>query len=336
MSTESEHFLHQRTYHYRERMVGLFVLSGFVLLLFFILISVKNQHLFEKRVMYYIDVNSSEGISPGNMVTALGTEVGVVSHLSLAQNHKVRVAIEVYEGQRKFIRQGARALVNRLTSIGNALIEIESDSIDGPVLAPESVIPVQETPSLNDLLLDIASLIQTANNKSLLGKFEEILPKVEETLANVHEIISQIATGHGVLGAAIFDQQVEKELKVVVKSGAQILSEAEGIISIAKQRLHQLEPVLEDARYMTKDLRGATQNLPEMVKELNKIVVQAETALSLINAELKDMPGVALDAKRTLSKTGRLLDSVQNTWPLSNNNPAAGVRKIIAPQAAYD
>jgi len=56
----------------------------------------------------------------------------------------------------------------------------------------------------------------------------------------------------------------------------------------------------------------------------------------LVNGELKDMPGVALDAKRTLSKTGRLLDSVQNTWPLSKNNPAASANKIIAPQASYD
>jgi len=336
MNTSSEHYLHHRSYNHRERIVGLFVFSGFVLFLFFILISVKNQHIFEKRVKFYVDVNSSEGISPGNIVKALGTEVGMVSGLSLAQDQKIRVAIEVYEGKRKFIREDSTALVNRLTSIGNALIEIESESINGPMLAPESIIPVQETPSLNDLLLDIANLIQTANNKSLLGKFEEILPKVEESLANVHNIISQIATGHGVLGAAIFDQQVEKELKVVVKSGAEILSEAEGIIGIAKQRLVQLEPVLDDAQFMTKDLRDATHDLPEMVKELNEIIIQAQAALTLVNGELKDMPGVALDAKRTLSKTGRLLDSVQNTWPLSKNNPAASANKIIAPQASYD
>ncbi len=327
---------HQINYTKRERMVGLFVFSGFVLLLLFVLISIKNQHLFEQRVKFYIDVKSSEGISPGNIVTALGTEVGTVESLKLAADHKIRVTIEVYQGKRKFIRQGAKAVVNRLTNIGNALIEIQSDSVDVPVLQAEAVIPVSETPSLNDLLLGLANLVQSADNNDLLSKFEQMLPKLEKTLENVHQIITQIASGHGVLGAAIFDQQVEKELKVVVKSGAEILSEAEGVIGIAKQRLEQLEPVLDDSRYITDDLRASTQNLPAMTTELNAIIQQLKTALTLINGELQSIPGVAVEARTTLNKTRRLLDSVQNTWPLSKDNDNQNSKQLIAPHANYE
>jgi len=334
--SNSEHYAQNISYKHRERMVGLFVFSGFLLFLLFILISVKNQHLFEQRVMFYIEVNSSEGISPGNVVTALGTEVGLVSSLKLVQEHKIRVTIEVYEGQRNFIRTGAKAVVNRLTNIGNALIEIQSASIDAPVLVAGSLIPVEETPSLNDLLLGLANLVQSADNNNLLSKFEVMLPKLELTLENVHEIITQIASGHGVLGAAIFDKQVEKELKVVVKSGAEILSEAEGIITIAKDRLLQLQPVLNDAKYMTHDLRGTTENLPAMINELNDIVAQVKTALTLLNGELESLPGVALDARTTLNKTNRLLDSVQNTWPLSNDQSTSKAKQLLAPHPSYE
>ncbi len=336
MNTTPEPHLHSVSYQKRERMVGLFLFSGLLLFLFFILLSVKNQHLFEQRVTYYIEVNSSEGISPGNVVTALGTEVGLVSGLKLAEENKIRVSIEVYEGKRKFIRSGATAMVNRLTNIGNALIEIRSDSIDAPVLAAGAVIPVNETPSLNDLLLGLANLVQSADNNNLLSKFEQMLPKLEKTLENVHQIITQIASGHGVLGAAIFDQQVEKELKVVVKSGAEILSEAEGIVSIAKKRLQQLEPVLEDGQYISDDLRKSSQNLPVMMSEINTIMLQLKTALNLINAELSDIPGVAMDARTTLHKTNRLLDSVQNTWPLSTQNTKPHARQLIPPHANYE
>jgi len=332
-----EHFRQQATYNQRERMVGFFVLSGFVLFLFFILISVKNQHLFEKRVQFYIEVSSSEGISEGSVVKALGVEIGHVSELSLAKGHKVRVTIEVYEQQRKFIRTGATALVNRLTNIGDALIEIESDSIDAAMLASGSIIPVKETPSLNDLLLDIANLIQSANNENLLAKFENILPKVEQTLANVHDIIAQIASGHGTLGAAVFDQTVEGDLKVVVKSGAEILSEAEGIISIAKQRLVQLDPVLNDANSITSELRISVKNLPEMMAELNDIISQVKTALALVNGELEDMPGVAVEVRQTLSKTDQLLDGIQSIWPLAEDDPAKQeVKHLIQPHSSYE
>ncbi len=334
IEANSGQYIHQTSYNYRERLVGFFVFFGFVLLLFFIFISVNNQHFFEKRVKFFIEVNSIDGISQGSIVTSLGTEVGVVSSLSLAQDHKIKVEIEIYEAQRKLIRMGATAVVNRLTNIGNAQIQIKAGLFDAPILAAGSTIPVEETPSLNDLMLGIANLIQYANNKSLLANVENILPKIEQTFGNIHDIITQISTGHGVLGAAIFDQNVEKDLKVVVKSGAEILSEAEGIITIAKKRLIQLEPILQDARVMTQDLRGATQSLPEIVKELNAIIAQAKTALTLINGELQEIPGVAIDARRTLTKTDQLLDSVQNIWPLSKDESTP--KQLIPAHSDYE
>lgn len=312
-------YIHKVSYNRQERVVGFFVFSAFILFLALIVISGKSQHLFEKRVIYYMDVMSTEGISQGTVVKALGSDVGIVSELNLTHDRKIRVTIEVYQGSRILVREGAKVIVNRLANISEALIEIKSDSIDAPVLANGSVMPVEETPSLNDLLLGIAHIIQSADKHDLLTKFETLLPKLELTIENAHKIIAQIATGHGVLGAAVFDTKVEKELKTVVTSGAEILQEAEGIISLSKQRLRQVEPLLDDVKYITNDIRGASQGLPAMVMELNKIIAQANTALTLINRELEDIPGTVTDARRTLTKTGRLIDSAQSTWPLSND-----------------
>ena len=186
------------------------------------------------------------------------------------------------------------------------------------------------------MLLGVANLIHSVNNKNLFEKVEGILPKVEETLGNIHEIITQIATGHGVLGAAIFDQGVEKELKVVVKSGAKILSEAEGIISVVKKRLIEIEPILADAKHVTHDIRGASKNLPEMVEELKQAISLTRTALTLINEELQQIPGVGLDAKRTLTKTEGLVDSAQSTWPLSSTIQKPVSKQLIPPHSIYD
>ena len=328
--SNNDHYIHQTTYTQRERIVGLFIFLGFILFLFFVFISVKNEHLFEKRVPFYISVKSSEGISQGTVVKTLGTELGRVSELRLSKDGHIHVTIEVYKRRQVLIREGARALVNRLGGIGSALIEINSDSIDAPMLAAGSTIPVDETASLNDLILSVANLIQAADSQKLLGKVDTILPRLEQTLGNVHEIIKQIASGHGTLGAAVFDKNVEQDLKVVVKSGAHILSEAQGIISIAKERLQQLEPILKDTDVILKDAQGATQSLPELVQELHEIIAQANTALTLINAELNEIPGTTVDVKRALTKTDDLLDSVQDTWPLSTHSKKAKKQLIPA------
>ncbi len=340
MNTNAEkntgHYIHKITYNYRERVVGLFIFSAFVLISALFIIGGRNQHLFEKRATYYMDVASSEGINQGNVVTALGSEVGVVSALNLTRDNKIRVTIEVYESNRNYIRTGAKATVNRLANLSAALIEIKSGPINAPVLAGGSVIPVEETPSLNDLLLGIANIIQAAEKHDLLAKFETMLPKLEVTIENAHKIITQVATGHGVLGAAVFDTKVEKELKTVVTSGAEILLEAEGAVTIAKQRLIQIEPVLNNAKYITEDMRRTAEHLPAMIMELNAIIAQAKTALTLINAELETIPGTVMDTRRTISKTDDLIDSVQSTWPLSNDIKQNVPNQLIPVHPAHD
>jgi len=340
MNTNAEkntgHYIHKITYNYRERVVGLFIFSAFVLISAMFIIGGRNQHLFEKHATYYMDVASSEGINQGNVVTALGSEVGVVSALNLTRDNKIRVTIEVYESNRNYIRTGAKATVNRLANLSAALIEIKSGPINAPVLIDGSVIPVEETPSLNDLLLGIANIIQAAEKHDLLAKFETMLPKLEVTIENAHKIITQVATGHGVLGAAVFDTKVEKELKTVVTSGAEILLEAEGAVTIAKQRLIQIEPVLNNAKYITEDMRRTAEHLPAMIMELNAIIAQAKTALTLINAELETIPGTVMDTRRTISKTDDLIDSVQSTWPLSNDIKQNVPNQLIPVHPAHD
>lgn len=340
MNTDAEnktgHYRHKATYNSRERIVGLFVFSAVVLILALIIISGRSQHFFEKRITFYMNVNSSEGISLGSIIKALGTEVGQVSGLSLMQGRKIRVTIEVYERQRILIRADAKVIVNRLASINDALIEIQPGSVDVPVLPDGATIPVEETPSLNDLLLGIAHIIQSADKHDLLTKLETLLPKLELTIENAHKIIAQIATGHGVLGAAVFDKNVEKELKIVVSSGAEILHEAEGIVSLAKQRLIQIEPLLNDAKYITGDIRNTAQHFPAMVRELSEIIDQANSALILINGELENIPGTVMDARRTLNKTDRLIESTQNTWPLSRHVEKNKPNQLIPVHPSHD
>ncbi len=330
------HYIHQTSYTHQERRVGLFIFSGFILILFFIVVSVKNEHLFEKRVTFYINVDSSEGITQGTVVNALGSEIGRVSRLSQYKDGKIRVAIEVYEKERVFMKEGAIIVVNRLSNIGSALIEVKSNSKEMPILMAGSTVPVEETVSLNDLLLSMANLIQGVDKNKLLSKLDVIVPKLEQTMINIHNIIDQIASGHGVIGAAVFDEEVENNLKIVVKSGTEILSEAQGIITIAKQRLVQIEPVLKNANFLVDDMREASRSLPELVEELHEIIAQVNTALQIINDELKEIPGTTTDVKRTLSKTDNLLDSVQNTWPLSNSAKEPSQQLLIPAHSNHE
>lgn len=309
-----DYILHA-TYTRRERVVGFFVFAGFALFLFFVVISIKNQYLFDQRFTYYIKVKTSEGISKGTVVKALGTEVGRVSRLSLTKEGDIRVVIEVYARRQALVRADARALVNRLSGIGNTLIEIKSDSISAPILAAGSTIPVDETVSLNDLILSVANLIQAADSKKLLGRAETILPKLEQTLTNIHTIIEQIATGHGTLGAAVFDQEVEQELKVVVKLGAEILGNVHLVAS---------------------DVRSASQSLPDLAQQLHTAIAQANTALIRINNELDELPRISLDVRSALLKLDNVLDSAQHTWPLSRHAKPPKQQQLIPAHSDYE
>jgi len=329
------HYIHRINYNRRERMVGFFVFSALLLFAMLLVFGAKSQHLFEQRAVFYFDVQSSEGISPGVVVRFLGTEVGQISDLSIVHGRKIHVAIEVYAQYHDLIRSDAKVIVNRLVGIGSALIEIESVAIDAPVLQDGATLPVEETPSLNDLVLGIARFFQYADT-DVLSRFEVILPKLERTLEDAQRIIGQIATGHGTLGAAVFDLKVEQELKTVVLSGANILTEAQALLSVAEQRLVELGPVINSAGVAVNDVKDASQKLPEIMAEIKQTIALTNTALRLINKELRQIPGIGLDARRALNRADRLLQSTQNIWPLSSGIEKPAARPLIPAHPIHD
>lgn len=334
-SNNNAHYIHQVSYNHRERMVGLFVFSALILFASLLVISGKSQHLFDPRVTCYIDVNSGEGLSQGSVIKLLGKEIGKVSSLNLRKGGKVRVTLALYKSQQALVRQDAKVVINRLVTIGNALIEIDPGSVDAPMLTDGATLPVEETPSLNDLVLGIARIIQSAD-QGLLAKIETILPDLQQTLDQVRQIITQIATGQGTVGAAVFDKKVEQDLRVVVESGANILMKATGIVSVAEQRLLELEPILIDTQTVMRSVHETTKDLPEMVAELRKTIALTHTALTLVNTELQHLPGIALDARRTLDGAGQLLEGVQTTWPLSTIIPKQNLNGLIPVQPNDD
>ncbi len=331
----SGHYIHRIKYNRRERLVGLFVFSALVLFAALFFISSKSQHLFEPHIRYYMEVETSEGISQGSSVTFLGTEIGTISKLELAHGRKIRVALDIYKSQRELIRTDAKVIVNRLISLGNALVEIKVRSSDAPVLPEDSTIPVEETPSLNDLVLGIARIVQSTDT-SVFSEIAEMMPRLEQTVGNIDIIITQIATGHGTLGAAVFDQQVERELKQVVTSGAEILSETEGVIDVAKQRLVELEPVISGINQVVNDFKGTTRDLPRLVAELEKTIALTNTALQQVNQELHHLPGIALDVRRTLTGAEKVVEGAQAIWPLSEVIQRPENQPLIPPQPLHD
>jgi len=326
----------QVEYSHHERLVGLFVFSAFILFLFFVIVSVKNQHLFEKKVTFYIDVKNVEGINSGGLVKLLGAEVGTVSGLNIVHGRKIRVSLAIYEKQRSLIRTDAQVVINRLANIGNALIEIKSEALDAPILPDGAVIPVQEPPSLNDVLFGIARIIQSADDKALFSTFGDILPKLKGSIDSIEKILQQVAKGKGTLGAAVFDPQVEGELKVIVSSGAQILNQAESLLRVAEQSLVTIQPALNDANGVVGNVRLVSDHLPELVSTLKQTIQLMNEALLLINHELQDIPGISTEARVTLQRANQILQRLQTLWPIANQTDLQTDQPLITPHIDHD
>lgn len=329
------HYIHKIQYNRRERLVGFFLFSALLLLAALLFVTSRSQHFFERQVQYYADVKSSEGINRGSVVTLLGTEIGHVSRLEISHGRNIRLTFDVYKSHQELIRADARVTVNRLISFGNALIEIKAGSVDAPVLEEGATLPVEETPSVNELVWGIARIVSSVDS-GLLNNMAEIMPKLEQTVANADKIITQIASGQGTLGAAVFDLKVEQELKQVVQSGARILTKAQGIVNVAEQRLVELGPLIDGAGKVVADVQGTTRGLPEMVAELKQTLALTNAALMRVNDALRPLPDVALDAQRTLLDVERVLDGTQNLWPLSTVIKKPETSSMIPVQPLHD
>ena len=136
-----------------EKIVGLFMVGVFLLLMATLVIIGRGKDWFQTYVTYYTSFNESYNLQENAAVKLFRADIGKVTDITLEKN-RVLVTLAIKQKYTSRIRKDAVAVVESPTLIGSEYIAIIPGSSDAPLIQADGEIPSREKRSLEDILTE--------------------------------------------------------------------------------------------------------------------------------------------------------------------------------------
>jgi len=338
----SIHYIHRMHYSFQERVVGTFVLLAMVALLGLFIATGKTKYFFGDYITVYGHLPTAQGVGLDDRVKIAGIDAGYIESIDVDGRNRIVVAMRLSKQFHKLLRTDSVASLRTVAMFGVTAsgISISAGSPDMPLLKDNAVLNVQVAPSFEDMAGEMVQLV--ASVKTSVVGLERLVATLQgahlaETISNINGVAANLRTmtdhvtaGDGVLGAALYDQELQRDFKASVTSLHATLAATEG-------RLRQLEPILATTDELTGATRQTLQALPELLAGLKGTTNLLNEVLALLNSQVRQAPELTARMKLLMRETDRTLRAVQRLWPLSSALPEKEEEQVlIAPQPAHE
>jgi len=251
--------------------LGIFVITGLVLLIFFLYLLGKNQSIFASRFEVKAHFENVSGLVSGNNVRVSGIVVGIVEDIKLVNDTLVVVTLALNDEMRDVIRKNALASIGTDGLIGNRVVNILPAKEPAPLIEPGDILQSQKDVSTEEMLrtLDqtnrnilviseglkqtierinkstqLTTLLEdpslSRNVKAALLNLRNATGTASETMQDLHLAIGDIRGGKGALGFLLTDTSTAFQLN---------------------QAMLKLQSVENQASQLTRDMNNLVEGL---------------------------------------------------------------------------
>ena len=328
---QSVHYIHRMSYSVQERLVGIFVMSALAIVFILMFVNSKTAHLFEDRITLNTYLTKAEGISTETPVKISGLEVGKVSSLDIAPDHRIHVKLIIYKRFQSLLRSDSKAAIGKLSLLGKSVIDITAGSTEQPMLANGAIIEVEEPLSVDELLAELTPVIQSV--ETTVKRFADIMQQIEpqqvgnivtnldESAQNIQNVTAQLNSAQGTIGMAINDPAFQQRFSKAITSIDQAFVRMEN-------RLHELETT-------SANVNKSSEDFPAISAEFKSVLNNTDAMLTNVNIELKQLPELITRMNVLMEETDRLLEGINNSWLLSSEEGRLQ-RKLIGVQPYHE
>jgi len=276
-----------------EFKVGLFVIIVLLLISAFVAYMAFKKDVFSKVYTFTFSSKSGESFSEGMPLVFSGFQIGKVHSLELNEEGLVIITIKVPERHVKWMRSDSIFILDR-PLIGKPKIVVYTESLESPVLTPQTVPEVFPVDSIDEAI----------------QKTQPLLKKVETILENSEKITATLAGKQTLLEMALGDKktvssinQAFVRLNDISRTLDHLLTRVDAVAAKTDDRFFGKEGILPLVRVILNDvteklerLNSAIDDVPKISSDvvkstanLDKLKEDIDTALDATNALLKDI-----------------------------------------------
>jgi phospholipid/cholesterol/gamma-HCH transport system substrate-binding protein len=280
--------------------LGIFVVSGILILIIALFLIGKNQHLIGSHFPLKTHFSNVGGLRTGNNVRYAGIEVGTVKSIEIMNDTTIEVTMMIGRELKNVIRKNAMASLGADGLMGNKVVNIMPVTGPAELISEGDLLPSQRSIEFDDILRTMASTVDNINYIS--GNLKETVSKVNNSkglwklLADTSLATNLRRASHNLERATLNAEKMTVDVRDIiadVKSGkgpAGTILRDTAMAASLKASIDQLQKIAEDAGTLAVDLDS-------MVSKINNDV---QAGPGPVNLALKDT-AVSGNIRRTLA-----------------------------------
>ncbi|MDR1043537.1 MAG: MlaD family protein [Candidatus Adiutrix sp.] len=257
-------------YSTREKLAGLFFLSGLGLIFLGAVIVGGGRDWFRSYNTYYALYNEGYGLSPGVKVKFLRTDVGLVTRLELTDNDKVKVHLSILAEYADRIKSDSVAAIASPTFIGSEYLDIIPGSVKAAAIPRGGQIPAVERKSFEDYVKDLKLDAMLARLEAIMANVDSLTHQLQDptgpfvgTLSDIRKVTSNLAEGQGTLGKLVADEEAFSQIEGALNDLQTITG---NVADLSDELGRGLPPIINKAGQTVKQLEKAARSAPEIAR----------------------------------------------------------------------
>lgn len=268
--------------------LGVFVLTGLILLIFSLYLLGKNKSIFGTRFELKAHFKDVNGLLVGNNVRFSGIDAGSVLDITILNDTVIEVTMNLNKDIKRFIRNNSVASIGTDGLIGNRVVNIEPMGGDQPFVKGGERLPSREEVNTDQMLQTLSRTNQT------------VAKIAEEVLATV-QLINQSSELTSLLNDKSLSLNLRRSLEDLhntTQKASILMDNALSTFKLASEGNGTIATLLTDTtlsieiRQVVAQLKALENSADRLVKDLNGVVESVEKDINQgdgsINALMRD------------------------------------------------
>ena len=287
-----------------NEITGTFVLVVIAVLIAAIVWTGHSQRWFKSRVSLTIALpeTGAAGIRQGSEVYFLGTLVGSVTDVEVDEQGRMEARVNIRRDFFRFVRADSSAAVKKKFGVaGDSFFEITRGTGEPlPEKDASIVCKDQFQSALEAAVEEVRSQAMQVLKKTSLGldtwtklgaDLRETQQHLDQVSVRLENLTAGIEAGKGTVGKLLMDTA--------------LVDEAQKLLARAHDTMGELHATVTNLSIAVKNVETGTTRLPEITD-------------SVAN-EAKDLPGLVLQTKTSMTELERLIEAMQKNWFVRNH-----------------
>ena len=252
--------------------LGVFVITGFALLIVAVYLIGENQNMFKKTFSITANFNNVSGLMKGNNVRYSGINIGNVKNITMVNDSTIKVDMNIEEKMVQHIKKNAIATIGTDGLVGNMIVNIIPGGGNEPIVVSGDVIQSYTKIGTEDMLNTLST---TNENAALLT-------------AKLLKVAEAMSDDKGTLGMLINDatvatnlKQTFKQLEITSIEASKAMKELNSIISSLDIENSVVGTLLNDSLQAQK-VKSIITNLDESSAEIKGVLTNLNETLTNI------------------------------------------------------